>query len=186
MALPMTRHRFTVSQYRRMVETGILSEDDRVELLDGEIVEMTPIGRRHAACVSALLRIFPSGVGDRGSVWAQSSIVLSLFSEPEPDVAVLRARAVSYRDADPEPADVLLLIEVADTSLARDREVKIPLYARAGVPEVWIADVEREVVWVHRDLRAGAYTSIRELGRDATVSPAAFPDLHVAVDELFR
>jgi Uma2 family endonuclease len=186
MELTVTRHRFTVNQYRRMAEAGILTEDDRVELLDGEIVEMTPVGRRHAACVSALLRIFFSGVGDRGEVWAQSSIALSLFSEPEPDVAVLRAHAVSYRDADPEPDDVLLVIEVAETSLGRDREVKVPLYARAGVPEVWIADVERRVLWVYEDLRAGSYTSTREVGSHGVVSPAAFPDLRVAVDEIFR
>lgn len=182
----VSRRRFTVGQYRRMAEAGILAVDDRVELLDGEIVEMTPVGRRHSACVAALLRILPSGVGGRGAVWSQGSIPLSLFSEPQPDITVLRPRAVSYRDADPTPADILLVVEVSDGSLRRDRDVKLPLYARAEIPEAWIADVQGEVLSVYRDPGTTGYGSVRHLGGDAVVSPGAFPDIRIPVAEIFR
>lgn len=149
MSVSVLRRRFTVDEYRRMAEAGIFSEGDRVELIEGEIVEMTPIGRRHFFCVTTLTHLLVNGVGDRALVSIQNSFRLSGRSEPEPDVAVLRRRP-DYRSVDVGPDDVVLLIEVADTSLEYDREVKLPVYAQAGIPGVWIVDLSGERVEVYR------------------------------------
>ena len=185
MSVDVVRRRFTVDEYLQMVQTGILNEDDRVELLDGEIVEMTPIGRPHAACVNTLTRLLISGLGSRVMVWAQGPIRLSEHSQPEPDVALLRLRPVSYRDADAEPRDVLLLVEVSDSSVRRDRELKLPLYARARIQEYWIVDVQAEEVEVYRDPSGSGYASVQRFRREGSVSPSAFPDLRIAADEIF-
>src|SRR5262245_53219810 len=144
MAIPTIKHRFTVADYHRMAEAGILGEDDRVELIEGEIVDMTPIGRRHQARVDHLVELFIEGLGRKVIVRVQGSIRLSELSEPQPDLVVLRRRADFYADADAGPADVLLIVEVSDTSLPHDRDVKVPLYARAGMPEVWLGDLHGE------------------------------------------
>ena len=185
MSVDVVRRRFTVDEYLHMAQAGILTEEDRVELLDGEIVEMTPIGFPHAGCVAALLRVLVTGVGMRAVVWPQQPIRLSERSLPEPDVTLLRPRQGMYRDAAAEPRDVLLLIEVSDTSLRRDRELKLPLYAGAGILEYWIVDVEEDVVEVHTNPSGSRYESVRRLGRGEFLSPLAFPDLRVAVDEVF-
>ena len=185
MSVDVVRRRFTVDEYLHMAQAGILTTRDRVELLDGEIVEMTPIGFRHALCVGALMRALFAGVGTRVVVLPQGPIRLSARSLPEPDVTLLRPRQVPYRDAVAEPRDVLLLIEVSDTSLRRDRELKLPLYADAGIPEYWIADVQHEVIEVHTNPSGSRYGSVRRFGRGESVIPLAFPDLRIAVDEVF-
>lgn len=185
MTVDTVRRRFTVDEYVHMAQVGILTTRDRVELLDGEIVEMTPIGRPHAACVADLMRVLLIGVGPRAVVWPKGPIRLSERSQPEPDVTLLRPRPVPYRDADAEPRDVMLLIEVSDTSLSRDREVKLPLYAGAGIPEYWIVDVQDGVIEVHMSPSGSRYGSVRRFGRGESVSPLAFPDLRLAVDEVF-
>lgn len=146
MSVPIQRYRFTVDEYYKLAEAGVLSEDSRVELIEGEIVMMTPIGRRHAACVDRLNNLLAALVGDRAIVRVQNPILLSGDTEPEPDVSLLRPRDDFYAQSEPGPGDVFLVIEVADSSLAYDREVKLPLYARAGIPEVWIADLGDESV----------------------------------------
>ena len=168
-----------------MGEAGILREDDRVELLEGEIVEMTPIGSRHAACVDRLNHFFARGVGPRAIVRVQNPVRLSERSEPQPDLALLRARPDFYARAHPGPSDILLLVEVADTSAEMDREVKMPLYARAGIPEVWIVDLEGECVEVYREPTPQGYQNVRRIRRGQRVSPQAVPDLELAVDDLF-
>ena len=185
MSVDVVRRRFTVDEYLHMAEAGILTERDRVELLDGEIVEMTPIGRRHSGCVAVLLRVLLIGVGSRAVVWSQGPIRLSERSLPEPDVTLLRPRPVSYSDADAEPRDVVLMIEVSDTSLRRDREIKPPLYAGAGIPEYWIVDVQGREIEVLTNPSGSRYGSVRRFGRGESVIPLAFPDLRVAVDEIF-
>lgn len=185
MTVDTVRRRFTVDEYVHMAQVGILTTLDRVELLDGEIVEMTPIGRPHAACVAGLMRVLLIGVGPRAVVWPQGPIRLSERSQPEPDVTLLRPRPVPYRDADAEPRDVMLLIEVSDTSLRRDREIKLPLYAGAGIPEYWIVDVQDGVIEVHTSPSGARYGTVRRFGRGESVSPLAFPDLRLAVDEVF-
>lgn len=138
----MLRHRITVDGYHRMAEAGILAPDARVELIDGEVIDMAPMKSRHAAAVRLLDRRLTLAVGDAAIVSCQLPLRLSDSSEPEPDLMLLRPRADFYAAQHPGPGDVLLLVEVADTSLDYDRRVKLPLYARHGVPEVWIVDLE--------------------------------------------
>ena len=186
MSVHTMRRRFTVDEYLHMTRTGILTERDRVELLDGDIVEMTPIGRRHAACVAALLRVLLGEVGSRAMVWPQGPIRLSDRSQPAPDVALLRLRPVSYSEADAEPRDVLLVIEVAETSLRRDREIKVPLYAAAGIAECWIVDLSAREIEVFREPAGSRYATARRHGVGLVVSPLAFPDVAVDVGAIFR
>jgi len=183
MSVQIVRHKFTVDDYHRMVQAGILSEDDRVELIEGEIVTMSPIGSRHAACVKRLLRLFIRGVGDRAIVAAQDPIRLGEHSEPQPDLSLLKPREDFYASEHPGPEDVLLLLEVAETSAEYDRKVKIPLYARFGIKEVWLIDLEAETVEVYREPSWEGYQERKVLGRGEVISPTAFPELGLPVDE---
>ena len=183
MSVDVIRRRFTVDEYLKMAQAGILSRRPRVELLDGEIVEMTLSGAPHGNAIGIIIRLLNSGVGSRGFIWPQLAVLLPPASAPEPDLAVLRPR--SYHDALPVAEDVLLVIEVSDSSLRRDREAKLPLYARAGIPEYWIVDVNAEVIEVRTGPSGSDYTSLRRFGRGEFLSPAAFPDLRIPVDDLF-
>jgi Uma2 family endonuclease len=176
------RRRFTREEYHRMAEAGILHEDDRVELIEGEIVHMTPIGRRHAACVAELNRLLVPAVGRRALLWPQNPITLPNDTEPQPDIVLLRPRVDRYLEDDAHPDDVLLLIEVADTSQRYDRLVKLPLYGRAGVPEVWIVDLPGEVIEIHRGPSPNGYARTTRTARGGAVSPEAFPDIVLSVD----
>jgi Uma2 family endonuclease len=184
MAVAFQRRPFTVAEYHTMLEARILTEDDRVELIEGEIVQMAPIGSRHAGQVNRLTRIFVPAVGDRGLVTIQNPVRLSDLSEPQPDLLVLRPRADDYTGAHPTPADVLLLIEVADSSLEFDRRIKLPLYARSGIAEAWIVDIDRAVLEVHRSPGDGAYREVRRLRTGGTASPQALPELVLDVAAL--
>src|SRR2546426_2118990 len=144
MSITLEKRRFTVDEYHRMAEAGIFSEDESVELLEGEIVEMTPISSRHAACVNKLTRLFTRELGERVVVSVQNPVALTETSEPQPDLALLRPRADFYAAGHPGPEDVLLMVEVADTSATSDRAVKVPLYARAGIEEVWLIDLQKK------------------------------------------
>ena len=165
------RRPLTVVDYHRMGEAGILSEADRVELIEGELVVMSPVGSRHVDTVNALTRLLVSAVGDRGLVSVQNPIRLDDRSEPEPDVAVLRPRADDYRAALPTPPDILLVIEVSDSTLAYDRAVKAPLYAVHGLPEMWIVDLVGRKVEVHRKPAGGLYTDVSRVGAGDTLEP---------------
>ena len=180
MAITIARRRFTVAEYHRMAEAGILRYKERVELIEGEIVDMTPIGRRHMACVDRLTRFFVRGVGDEAIVRVQGSLRLHEHSEPEPDLVILRPRADFYAESDAGPADALLIVEVADTSEHYDRQVKVPLYARAGIPEVWVVDLTAATVTAYRGPSATGYTeAIVATGTDE-LSPLAFPELSLS------
>lgn len=184
MAIQVLRHRFTVEDYYRMAATGVLSEDDRVELLDGEIVDMTPIGSGHMGCVNRLTQLFSLGCGTRAIVQVQGPIRLGPHSEPQPDLALLRPRPDFYAEGHPGPDAVLLLVEVADTSLDVDRTVKLPLYARARIPEVWLVDLLGGRVEVHRAPEATGYGDVRRLGRGERLSPLALPGIAVRVEDI--
>jgi Uma2 family endonuclease len=175
---------FTVEEYERMTETGILAEDDRVELIEGMIIEMTPIGSRHAACVARLTHLLTQRLGNQAIVWVQNPVRLSRHSEPQPDLALLRPRHDFYAGGHPEPADVQLLIEVADASLETDRTVKVPLYAKAGIPETWVVDLEGGRVEVFRGPNPDGYESVRAVPRGESVAPEAFPVATLAVGDL--
>ncbi|HEV8676741.1 MAG TPA: Uma2 family endonuclease [Methylomirabilota bacterium] len=184
MATPVVRHLFTVGEYHRMGEAGIFTEDDRVELIEGEIVEMTPVGSLHAAFVDRLTDLLTSRIGRRAIVRVQSPIGIGPRSEPQPDVTVLRRREDFYAHAHPEPPDVLLVIEVADTSLEFDRAVKAPLYSRLGIPEMWILDVAGPSLEIHRRHSAEGYRDVRTARRGERLTPTAFPDLNLSVDDI--
>jgi Uma2 family endonuclease len=176
----ITRRRFTVHDYHRMGEAGILHEDDRVELIEGQIVEMAAIGTRHFTCVNGLTRLLVRGVGDAAIVSVQNPVRLDEHTEPQPDLTVLRVR--DYRESLPMPEDVLLLIEVSDTTLAYDRGVKLPLYARAGIREVWIADLVGEVIERHTDPSEDGYRHTERARQGGKIEPAALPELALRVD----
>ena len=176
---------FTVDEYHRMGEAGILTEDDRVELIAGEIIERTPVGPLHAATVARLHRLFVERLGPRAVVWGQNPVRLAAEgSEPQPDLALLRPRPDHYAGALPEGADVVLLVEVMDTSAAYDRRVKLPLYARAGIAEVWLVDLDARTLEVHRAPQRGVFGETHIAEREGTLAPAAFPDVAFAVAEL--
>lgn len=148
---------FTVDEFHQMAQAGVLREDDRVELLEGEIVRMTPIGSRHAACVARLTEVFVKRCRAAAIVNVQNPMVLSSGTELYPDITLLERRADFYSGALPTPLDVLLVVEVADTTGDYDRGIKVPLYARAGIPEVWIVDLREGCIDVYRGPAAGEY-----------------------------
>lgn len=175
------RRRFTLEEYRRMGEVGILHEDDRVELIHGEIIEMSPIGSRHAACVAVLTELLVRGVGDRAILWPQNPLTILPDSEPQPDIVLLARRPDFYREAIPQAGDVLLVIEVAESSIRYDRRVKRGLYAGAGVPEYWIVDLEGQRIEVYRSPAGEDYREAERRERGARVAPLAFPDVTLPV-----
>lgn len=185
MVIAMERRRFTVEEYHRMGEAGILSEDERVELIEGEIVEMTPIGSRHAGYVIHLNHLFSKALGDRALVSVQNPVRLSEITEPEPDLTLLRPRADRYIEFLPRPDDVLLLVEVAESRLEKDLKIKVPLYARAGICEVWVIDIEERVVEVHRRASPDGYQVQQRFARGDSIRLEPLPDLEILADELF-
>jgi Uma2 family endonuclease len=180
-----TRRRFTRAEYYRMAEAGILGEDDRVELIKGEIVEMSPIGRLHIAFVLNLSRLLFLRLADRAFISVQSPVALSDDTEPQPDLAVLRRREPPYRDREPWAEDTLLLIEVADSSLRYDRTTKLRLYAEAGIPEYWIVDCTAETVEVHRNPGPDGYRDVARVAGAASLTLQAFPDVVLTLAEIF-
>ena len=179
-AQEVVRRRFTVHDYHRMGEAGILHEDDRVELIEGEIVEMAAIGTRHFTCVNQLNRLLVRGVGDAAIVSVQNPVRLDEHTEPQPDLTVLRVR--DYRESLPTSEDVLLLIELSDTTLAYDRNVKLPLYARAGIQEVWIVDLLGGIIERHANPSGDGYRDVKRARREETIEATALPELAFRVD----
>ncbi len=171
----VARRKLDVTEYHRMGAAGILTEEDRVELIEGEIVAMVPIGSDHSSAVARLTRLFVRAAGDRAVVWPQNPVRLSAHSEPQPDVVLLRPREDDYEGRPPSPEDVLLLIEVADSSLRFDRLVKLPLYARHRIPEVWLVDVTTDTMLVSREPTPSGYRTSWTVGRGDRAALLAFP-----------
>lgn len=176
------RRRLTVDEYHRMGEVGILHEDDRVELIDGELIQMAAIGTRHFTCVNTLNHMLVREAGDAAIVSVQNPVRLGMHWEPQPDVTVIRTR--DYRESLPTPEDVLLLIEVSDTTLSHDRNTKLPEYARVGIREVWIIDLKGEAVERHTEPSEGGYGLVRRARRGETLESDALPDLAIPVDAM--
>ena len=176
-----TRRRISVDEYYAMAEAGILGMDERVELIDGEIITMAPIGDEHRASVDAGNHFLSRFVGDKAIVSVQSHVRLDDHHYPEPDLMLLEWREDFYRYTPPGPEEVLLLIEVSDSSLSYDRNVKLLLYAQFEIPEVWIANISDRVVEVYRDPVDGQYSTSRVHSPGETVSPAAFSDAEIPV-----
>jgi Uma2 family endonuclease len=175
----LKRHRLTVDDYGRMGEAGVFAPDARVELIDGEVIDMAPIGTRHAAAVTRLDRLLQRAVGDRAIVRSQNPLRLGDRSEPEPDLLLLLPRADFYASAHPAAGDVLLLIEVADSSVRYDREVKLPLYARHGIAEVWLVDLEAGMLRFFRGPQGERYTDITGTETPGSTPVAALPGVVV-------
>ncbi len=184
MAIQTQRRTFTVGEYHRMVEAGILTEDDRVELLCGEITTMAPVGSRHALCVKGLNAMLSEGLRRQAVVGIQDPIVLGESSEPQPDVSVARPPRRRYAESHPAPPDIFFVVEVSDTTLLHDRNVKLPLYACAGIPEVWIVDLGGLRVEVYRSPSPEGYRDVHYALPGEHIAPLAFPDVSLAVDEM--
>ena len=182
---PPTRFKLTVEQYHRMGEAGILHEDDRVELIDGELIRMAPIGSMHCGLVSRLNRMLVERAAGRGVVWPQNSLILSDVTEPQPDLVLLRWRADDYMGALPTAAHALLVVEIADSSLRYDRDVKLRFYAESGVPELWIVDVRQPRLLVYREPEGPSYRVGQILVAGETASCSRLPSLRIGCDELF-
>lgn len=183
MSAVVTRRKFDIDEYHWMVRCGIIREEERVELINGEIIEMAAIGSNHAWCVNRLNRMLVLGLGERAYVAVQNSVILTDHTEPEPDFAVLRPEAAERHET-PRPRDIFFVIEVADSSLHHDRHIKLPLYAAAGIAEVWIVDLRARRVEVYREPGADGYGSKTVVEPDAAVSPLAFPDLRLSCSEI--
>ena len=180
----VTRRPLTVAEYHRMGEVGILTRDDRVELIEGQLVAMSPIGSAHAGTSNALTRRLVLAVGDRGIVAVGNPVQLDDLSEPQPDFAVLKAREDDYRRATPRPDEVLLIIEVADSSLAYDRNVKRSLYARHGIPEFWIVNLVAGEVEVCRSAEGDQYAAVSRIGREGVLEPLLLPGVVIPLAAL--
>lgn len=184
MAWEPTRKLFTTTEYHQMIETGVLKEDDRVELLNGEIIAMCPIGPRHAAHVDRLVDILPPKLKGKVKLRVQSPILLSDYSEPQPDLALLKPRTDFYASGHPTPADVLIVIEVSDSAVEQDRRLKIPTYARAGIVETWLIDLVADRVEVHSNPYNGIYQEVRIVQRGQKIISSSLPQLKLKADEV--
>ncbi len=185
MAAEPIRKLFTTDEYHTMVESGILSEDDPVELIEGEIWQMSPIGPPHASHVMRLDHLIQRRLEvGQAIVSVQAPIHLDDLSEPQPDLALLRFRQDFYASALPAPPDILLVIEVSDTTARHDRQIKMNLYARHNLPEAWLCDFPRSVIEVYRDPSTQGYREVLTLRRGDRISPLVFPDLTIEVDAI--
>jgi Uma2 family endonuclease len=184
MSVQCQKRYFNVDEYYRMAEVGLLSEDDRVELIEGEIIEMSPIGRTHSGTVNRSNNFLNHKLGEKLIVSVQNPVRISDFSEPQPDLALLKPRKDFYRNSHPNAEDVLVVIEVADTSLNYDRNVKLPLYARAGIPEAWLMVIAKDILEVHSQPENGKYKKVQRLKRGKTLTSSAIPTFTCKVEDL--
>ena len=180
----ITKRRFSVKEYYLMAEAGILSPRDRVELIDGEIVQMAAISSRHAGCVTYLSNTLLPMLGRRVIVRVRGPVRLSEYSEPEPDVTLLRPRADAYRESHPGPDDVMLIVEVSHSTVEYDRDVKTPLYAEAGIPELWLVNLDEDCIDGLSDPVGAGYRARRRYVRGERIAPALLPDAALDVSEI--
>jgi Uma2 family endonuclease len=184
MPTEIIRKRFTVDEYHRMGESGILGPEERVELIDGEIIQMSPIGQRHSARVARANALLIRALGDRAVLGPQNPVQLSDWTEPQPDIVLFKPRPDFYEHKKPRPDDVLLVMEVSDTTLRYDLKIKLPHFAAALIPEVWIQDVNADIVHVFRVPHGKAYKTSMQLRRGDSISPLAFPDIRFSMDDI--
>jgi Uma2 family endonuclease len=185
MQTEVIKKRFTVDEYHRMGQAGIFGPEDRLELIDGEILEMSPIGQRHASRVARANALFVTAFGARAVINPQNPMQLSDWTEPQPDLVVLKPRSDFYEHQRPLPADVLFVMEVSDTTLRYDLKIKVLHFAAASIPEVWIQDVNEDLLHVFREPQGSRYSVAMQLNRGAVVSPLAFPEVRFSMDDLF-
>lgn len=184
MSVQYQKRYFNVNEYYLMAEAGVLTESDRVELIDGEIIEMSPIGSRHAACVRRLGALLIRLLDQEAIVSIQSPVRLNDFSEPEPDIALLKPRSDFYAQAHPRAEDLLVIIEVADTWVEYDRRIKAPLYSRAEIPEAWVVNLREDVIEVYAEAAKESYEQCRAVRRGEELISRAIPSLRLKVDDI--
>lgn len=184
MSVQIQKHYFSVDDYYRMADAGVFPIEARVELIEGEVIEMSPIGNRHAGCVNRLCTLLNREAHGLAIVAVQNPVRLNDFSEPQPDIALLKPRDDFYASAHPTPADVLLIIEVADTTAEYDRRVKLPLYARAGIPEAWLMILPKDIIEVHSQPVNGKFQKVQRLKRGKTLSSPTISGLGFKIDDL--
>jgi Uma2 family endonuclease len=184
MSAQIEPRRFNVTEYYKMAKAGILKPDDRVELIEGEIIKMSPIGSPHAACVRGFDNLLRLKLGNKALISIQSPVRLNEFSEPEPDIALLKPQNNLYKDRHPQPEDVLLIIEVADTTMLKDRNIKVPLYARAEIPEVWLVNLPKDVVEVYSSFLNGKYRKCQKFKRGEVLKSPTIRGLALIVNEI--
>ena len=181
-----TRHKLDVDKYFRMAEAGVFAKEERIELIEGDLFDMAPIGPDHGAYMIGLNEVFVLACAGRFFVSPQNSIRLSQFTAPEPDLAVLLRRDDRYRmGGRPGPADVVLLVEISDSSLRFDRTVKLPLYAKAGIAELWIVDVQRNLIEVHTKPTGSTYATMTSFKPGERIALTLAPDISVTLDSIF-
>jgi Uma2 family endonuclease len=183
--LTLSRHKLSIEDFHEMGRAGILQEGSRIELIEGELIDMAPIGSLHASVVSALSMFFARHVGELAIVSTQNPIRLPPDNEPQPDVALLKSCADRYRKALPTAADVLLVIEVADTTVEYDREIKLPLYARHAIPEVWLIDLKAGTLEVYREPTAKGYRKLLTPDKGETITPALVSGVRLPLSEVW-
>jgi len=184
MAWQPARKLFTVTEYHQMIDAGVLKEDDRVELLNGEIIEMSPIGPRHASHVDRLNDLLTAKLRKVAIIRVQSPILLSDYSEPQPDLTLLKRRADFYVGGHPTPADVHVVVEVSDSTVEKDRRAEIPSYSLAGIPETWLIDLVEDRIEVHSKPYNGIYQEVRIIQRGQKVVSNCLPQLKLKADEI--
>ena len=182
----VARYKFDVHQYHAMAKAGVLRADDRVELIDGEIAAMSSIGPEHKGAVNSSAEFWILALAGRATVQIQGSVRLDEWNEPEPDILILKRREDFYASRHAGPDDVLLLIEVSDTTLRHDRRIKLALYARFGIPEVWIANIRARAIEAYTDPVNGEYTTRQTFQHGQTATPTAFPDVVLPVSDVIR
>lgn len=178
------RYPITTDLYHQMIEKGILTKDDKIELLEGELIKMSAVGPRHAACVERLSEYLKDELGRTISLRHQNPVELSDYSEPEPDIAVIKRREDYYLHAHPQPSDVLLLIEVADSTLRKDRGIKLGAYAKAGIIEYWIVNLVDDLIEVYTNPMGNTYQNVRLVRRDEMLSLQVLPAIFLKADEV--
>lgn len=184
MSALFARKLFTTTEYHKLRETGFFTEDDRVELIDGEIIAMSPIGPKHAGCVNKLNAFLNRKVGRHAIVAPQNPVWLNEYSEPQPDIALLKPRDDFYMNSHPTPDDTLVAIEVADSTLEGDRQIKLPKYALAGVPEFWLVDLVNNRIEVHALPNEGVYQEVRIILRHQNIISRALPHLKLKASDI--
>lgn len=178
------RYRLTVAAYHQLANVGVFNEDSKLELIEGDLIAMPPIGERHASQTRRMNHLFSKQVGDAAIVDMQNPLALNAYSEPQPDMVLLKPRADFYEHSHPGPTDILLIIEVSDSTLRYDRETKIPLYAKAGVPEVWVLDIVHQRLEVYRRPSPDGYREVRYPELQEMITPVLLPNLTISVQSL--
>ncbi len=184
MTVAIGKRVFSVTEYHQMVEAGILTENDKIELINGEIITMSPVGSIHAGCVNRLSALLSTMLQKQAIVSIQNPIQADDYSEPEPDLAMLKPRSDFYSESHPQPADVLIVIEVSDSTLDFDKEVKLPLYAKAGISEAWIINLPEKTVEIYTTPQTGIYRKLELFKADERLVTSAFSQLSITADQV--